>query len=68
MERKKIKVTIKKDGAYTLEAQEGFSGTSCVEQTQDLEIAIGGSTIDEGKTSEYYNPEDDSELRITFDE
>ena len=65
--QKRVKVTIDKKGNYTIEALEGFSGTSCVEQTKNLEVAIGGMSVEEGKTDAYYNPDDDNPITIEFD-
>ncbi len=64
MQKKSVRITITKDGSYTLEALEGFSGSSCVEQTQDLEVAIGGTTVESDKTEAYYNPDDDPSVKI----
>ena len=64
MNQKKIKVTIDTKGNWAIEAGEGFSGQSCVEQTKNLEIAIGGVSTEEGKTCAYYDPDDCNPLTI----
>ena len=55
MEQRKIKIIIEKSGDYSLEAMEGFSGTSCVEKTQQLELVLGGTMTAEGKKQSYYD-------------
>lgn len=66
MNQKRVKITIDKKGDYTIEALEGFSGTSCVEQTKTLEVAIGGSVVSEGKTGAYYDPDSGAPVSITM--
>lgn len=66
MRKRKIRITIDKQGNYELEALEGFSGASCVEATKNLEIAIGGIVVDEEKKPEYFDP-DDSPIRLNLD-
>lgn len=55
-EQKQVKVTISHGGDFKFEALKGFSGTSCVEETKDLELMLAGSgsEVDEGKKPEYY--------------
>lgn len=67
MQQKRIKVTIDQKGGYELEAMEGFSGTSCVEETQCIEVALGGVAVDEGKKDAYYNPDDSNPVSIDLD-
>ena len=64
--KKKIKVTIDKKGNYTIKTLEGFAGEECVQKTQDLEVAIGGQIVDEGKTEDYFRDPEDP-IKITFD-
>ena len=66
MNQRRVRITIDNKGNYGIEALEGFSGTSCVEQTRELEIAIGGAVVDEGKTDAYYNPEDDNPVSLNL--
>ncbi len=66
MVEKKIKITIDTKGGYILEAKEGFAGTSCAEQTRCIELSLGGQEVGEGKTEDYYKPDDDS-VSIKFD-
>ena len=64
-EKKKVKITIDKKGNYTIKTEEGFVGEECVNKTQELEVAIGGTVIDEGKTDAYYqDPEDPIKINI----
>lgn len=58
MVKKVVKITIDKTGVYKMEAVEGFAGTSCTEQTKGLELILGGAEIGEGKTDDYYKPDD----------
>lgn len=66
MNQRRVRITIDGKGNYSIEALEGFSGTSCVEQTRELEVAIGGMVVDEGKTDAYYNPEDDNPVNLNL--
>lgn len=65
---KKMKITIHKDGAYSMEALEGFSGESCLEKTRDVELLLGGSEINSGKTAAYYDPDDENPVSIALNE
>lgn len=64
MSMKKIKITIATDGTYTMKAEEGFAGASCVEKTQTIEQLIGaGATVtSEGKTDDYYKADEDATI------
>lgn len=62
--QKRVKVTIDKKGGFTLEALEGFAGESCVAQTREIEIALGGVEVSEGKTSAYYDGIDDNDVMV----
>ena len=66
MNQKRIRVTVDKKGNFTLEAKDGFAGESCVQETQELEVAIGGTAVDEGKTDDYWRGDDDP-IRISID-
>jgi hypothetical protein len=63
-DKKKIRIKIAKDGTYTLEAMEGFSGESCVEKTKNIEIMLGGQAVARGKKDEYYDPDATPELTL----
>lgn len=54
MQEKKIRIKIDSKGQYTITALEGYSGTSCVEATKTIEVAIGGTAVKSGKTPDYY--------------
>jgi hypothetical protein len=62
--QKRVKVTIDNKGGFTLEALEGFAGESCTTQTREIEIALGGVEVAEGKTSAYYDGIDDNDVMI----
>lgn len=62
--QQRVRVVIDKTGAFSFEALEGFTGTSCVEQTKEIEIALGGVEVEEGKTSAFYDGTDDSNVMI----
>ena len=69
MEKKLIEIRVKKDGSFTFEAKEGFSGTSCIEKTKELEMVL--SNGQEGQTttkSEYYDddPGINTNLNLKF--
>lgn len=65
LNKKSIQVVIDKEGNYSIETMEGFSGTSCVEQTQELEVSIGGETVSSEKKPEYYFGDDQPPVTIT---
>lgn len=64
MSEKRIRFVVDNKGNHTMETLEGFSGSSCVEQTKNLELAIGGVMAAEGKTDAYYRPEDEAPVTI----
>lgn len=64
MRKEVVEIIINSKGGFSLEAKEGFSGTSCVERTKDLELALGGHTISQEKTKDFYKPDDTSPLTI----
>jgi hypothetical protein len=68
MEKRTIKVIIDKQGAYTVEAGEGFNGQSCVEKTKNVELLLGeGATeVANGKTSAFYDPDGDNPISINL--
>ena len=67
MIKRKVRITIDKKGAYSMEALEGFSGQSCVEKTKNIELILGGSEIDGGKTGSYYDGDDTAPISINLD-
>lgn len=64
---KKVKIIIDEKGNYTMQALEGFSGESCLEKTKDIELILGGTEVAEGKTSAYYDPDDDNPVCLNLD-
>jgi hypothetical protein len=65
---KKMKITIHKDGNYSMVALEGFAGESCLEKTRDVELLLGGAEANSGKTSSYYDPDDSNPVSIALNE
>lgn len=65
--KKRIRITIDAKGNYGLEALEGFSGASCVEKTKDIELVLGGTEVDSGKTDAYFDPDDTNDVSINLD-
>lgn len=55
MRKEVVEIRINEKGDFTFKAKEGFSGTSCVERTRDLELALGGVEVKSEKTKEYYD-------------
>lgn len=62
--QKRVRVTIDAKGDFQFEALEGFQGESCVAQTREIEIALGGVETGEGKTAAYYDGIDDNDVMI----
>lgn len=65
MKRQVIEFKIGKDGSYNLLAKEGFQGTSCREQTKDLEMVLNGEKVDDENTDDFYKG-DDIDLNLNF--
>lgn len=57
MQKRKVQIKISKNGNYTFTAMEGFEGSQCEEKTKQIEILLGGTMIDSGKTPDYYKPD-----------
>lgn len=53
-EKQVIEITVSKDGTYTFNAVEGFSGESCRNQTKQLEMVLGGEAVSSKNTKDYY--------------
>lgn len=64
MNKETVVIRINQTGGFTFQAKDGFSGSSCVERTKDLELALGGRVVNTEKTKEYYNPDDASPIKI----
>lgn len=60
---KQIIVTVGKDATVKVETK-GFSGPSCLQETQALEAAIGGVSRTE-QTPEFYEPAGENEKAST---
>lgn len=61
---KKVEIRIDKKGNFTFQAKEGFQGTSCIEETKDLEIALGGTSVSVEKTDDYFRPDPENPINI----
>ena len=48
-------ITVKKDGTFTFEAKEGFKGSSCRNQTKNLEMVLGGEAVSTENTKDFYD-------------
>lgn len=64
MRKEVVEIRINTEGGFTFQAKEGFAGTSCIERTKDLELALGGRAVSQEKTDDYYKNDDQSPLRI----
>ena len=64
MKRQEITITIDTDGAFTLEAGEGIAGQSCREVTKNIELALGGVSVDTENKSSFYDDEDGMDLDL----
>lgn len=66
MKKEIVEIRINEKGGHTFQAKEGFSGTSCIERTKDLELALGGVAISREKTKEYYDTDPSSPITINL--
>lgn len=66
MKKETVEIRINKEGGFTFKALEGFSGSSCVERTRNLELALGGHAISTEKTDDYYKTDDSSPININL--
>lgn len=64
MKKEVVEIRINSKGGFSFEAKEGFAGTSCIERTRDLELALGGYVTSQEKTKDFYKPDDTSPLTI----
>ena len=64
MKKETVEIRINEKGGFTFQAKEGFSGTSCIERTRDLELALGGTAVSQEKTKEYYDADPSSQVNI----
>ena len=55
MEKQQVKITVKKNGEFVVEPIKGFSGSSCIEKTKDLELVLGGEKVSTEKKPEFYD-------------
>lgn len=64
MNKEVVEIRINEEGGFTFRAKEGFSGSSCVERTKNLEIALGGKAVSSQKTDDYYKPDIKDNIKI----
>lgn len=55
MAKQVVEITVKKDGSFSFEAKEGFKGSSCRNQTKQLEMILGGEVDSTENTKDYYD-------------
>lgn len=67
MDQRRIQFIIDKEGNITVKTLEGFSGTTCTEKMQQLQVSLGGEQIDSGKTSAYYDPDYENPVEVKLD-
>lgn len=65
MRKNKYTFTISPSGEVKME-YEGVTGAQCLEETKEIELAIGGQQVDSGKTDDFYKPSDPQEARIKW--
>lgn len=61
---KRIELVVGKDGNYTINAMEGFSGQSCEQKTANIISILGGVEQDKKYKPEYFDPDNLDELTI----
>ena len=64
MRKEVVEIRINSKGGFTFEAKEGFARSSCVERTKELELALGGHSVSQEKTKDFYKPDDTSPLTV----
>ena len=66
MNKQVVKITIKKDGSFSLEAGEGFKGQNCREKTRNLELLLGGEAVATENKSTYYEDDGDNDINLNL--
>lgn len=61
---KRVEITIDLDGSTELDFKEGFSGMSCIEKSKQIELILGGTTIEKQEKPEYYESESSIDLGV----
>ena len=67
MKKEVVEIRIDEKGNFSFRAKDGFSGSSCIEKTKQLELILGGNAVSQSKTSDYYKPDDSNPLKINID-
>lgn len=52
--KRNVQIKIASGGTFTLTAGEGLTGEGCMVRTQQLELVLGGTEVDGGKTDAFY--------------
>lgn len=61
---RQVAITINMDGTTDIDLKEGFSGMSCVEKSKQIELLIGGTTIEQKEKPEYFEPDNSVDIGI----
>jgi hypothetical protein len=61
---KRIKVDLDKKGNFTMEPLEGFSGTVCEHEIQNLVTTVGATVTETKEKPEYYAPENPEDIFV----
>lgn len=67
MKKETVEIRINENGGFSLQAKEGFKGSSCVKRTQDLELALGGRVVSTEKTKEFYEGDPTNPVTLNID-
>lgn len=62
---KLMEITFNLDGTTDVDLKEGFSGMNCVEKTKQLEVILGGNSVEQQEKPEYF--EETSSIDIGID-
>lgn len=60
-----IEIIVEKDGSFSVQAKEGFSGESCRNQTRQLEMVLGGEATSTTNTKDYYDDGGDVNINLS---
>lgn len=61
---KRVQIRIDKEGNYSVDAKEGFTGIECAKKTEQLQLILGGTQIAEKKKPEYYDPSGNNPVSV----
>ena len=68
MKKEVVEIRIDTKGNFTFLAKEGFSGTSCIERTKELELVLSNNAVvvSKKKTNDYYKKDDNDPLKLNI--